>query len=53
MKIKIIENENKMIFEESVNSFIQHVKKVFNIQYAETYLADTNTTLKSAMIIYE
>lgn len=53
MKIKVIENTNKMIFEENVNFFVQQVEKVFNIQYAETYLADRNTVLMSAMIIYE
>ena len=53
MKIKIIENTNRIILEEDVNFFMQQVEKVFNVQYAETYLADTNTVLKSAMIIYE
>lgn len=53
MKIKIIENTNKKIFEENVNFFVQQVEKVFNIQYAQTSLADTNIVLKSAMIIYE
>ena len=33
MQIKVIENTNKMIFEENVNFFIQHVKKflIFNM----------------------
>ena len=53
MKIKIIENTNKRILEEDVNFFVQQVKKVFNIQYAQTYLGNTYTVLKSAMIIYE
>lgn len=53
MKIKIIENTNKMIFEEDVNFFVQQVKKVFNIQYSQTYLGDTYTVLMSAMIIYD
>lgn len=53
MKIKIIENTNRIILEENVNFFVQQVEKVFNIQYAQTYLEDTNLVLKSAMIIYE
>lgn len=52
MKIKVIENTDKLFFESDVNCFIKG-KKVFNIQYTQTYLADTNTVLKSAMIIYE
>lgn len=52
MKIKIIENTNKMIFEEDVNFFVQQVERVFNIQYTQTYLEDRNIKM-SAMIIYE
>ena len=52
MKIKIIENTNRIIFESDVNYFIKG-KKVFNIQYSQTYLGDTYMVLKSAMIIYE
>ena len=53
MKIKIIENTNRIILEEDVNFFVQQVEKVFNIQYSQTYLGDTYMVLKSAMIIYE
>lgn len=53
MKIKIIENTNRIILEEDVNFFMQQVEKVFNVQYAQTYLGNTYTVLKSAMIIYE
>ena len=55
MKIKIIENMNRINLELAVNDFIKD-KKVFNIQYSQTYLSDIYTdikTLKSAMIIYE
>ena len=52
MKIKIIENTNRINLESAVNDFIKD-KKVFNIKYSQTYLGDTYTILKSAMIIYE
>ena len=52
MKIKIIENTNRINLELAVNDFIKD-KKVFNIKYSQTYLGDTYTILKSAMIIYE
>ena len=52
MKVRIIEHTNRLILEKDVNFFIQQVK-VINIQYSQTYLADTNDVLRSAMIIYE
>ena len=60
MKIKIIENTNKKIFEYEVNCFVQQVK-VINIQYSQTYiqyykthtLICQNDVLRTAMIIYE
>lgn len=51
MKIKVIENTDKLFFESDVNCFIKG-KKVFNIQYTQTYLEDRNIKM-SAMIIYE
>ena len=52
MKIKIIENTNRITLESDVNCFIKG-KKIFNIKYSQTYLGDTYTVLKSAMIIYK
>ena len=58
MKIKIIENTNRIILESDVNSFIKD-KKVFNIQYSQTYIYYSKTytlryeILRTAMIIYE
>lgn len=51
MKIKVIENTDKLFFESDVNYFIKG-KKVFNIQYTQAYLGDRNIKM-SAMIIYE
>lgn len=56
MKIKIIENIYRINLESAINDFIKD-KKVFNIQYSQTYLGVIYTNnymcLKSAMIIYE
>lgn len=58
MKIKIIEDANKKIFEYEVNCFVQQVK-IINIQYSQTYIYYSQTytlrhkILRTAMIIYE
>ena len=51
MKIKIIENTNRILFEYEVNCFVQQVK-VINIQYSQA-IDKRYDILKSAMIIYE
>lgn len=51
MKIKVIEGTDKRIFESDVNFFIEG-KKVFNIQYTQSYSGNMNIRM-SAMIVYE